>query len=387
MQSTLQLAFEQYYGLIPSYITRAPGRVNLIGEHTDYNDGYVLPMAIDRHIWIVAHPRNDSAINVYSMDFDKVASFSTSNLKRANLPAWTSHVRGVWYLLREQDIFVPGADILIHGDVPMGAGLSSSAALEVALIEMALALANNNSYTQKAKALLGVEVEHQFIGMPCGVMDQMASAVSEAGHALLIDCQDLATTPVHLPNNVEVVVMDTKVSHELVDADYGKRRQECEQASEIMGIKSLRLASLDMIYQHKNDLGDVRLRRAKHVITENQRVIAMIKALRKDNLDRAGELMNESHHSLQHDFEVSCPELDMISAIARKQPGCYGARMMGGGFGGSAVALVQPDAVANFTQNVAADYTKQTNLIPDIFTFKPGSGSEIMMTPDQKNGA
>lgn len=387
MQSTLQLAFQQYYGLTPSYITRAPGRVNLIGEHTDYNDGYVLPMAIDRHIWIVAHPRDDNAINIYSLDFDKVASFSTNNLKRTNLPAWTSHVRGVWYLLQEQDIFVPGADILIHGDVPMGAGLSSSAALEVALIEMALILANNTSFSQKAKALLGVEVEHQFIGMPCGVMDQMASAVSEAGHALLIDCQNLETTPVHLPEGVEVVVMDTKVTHELVDADYGKRRQECEQASEILGVKSLRSATLDMIYKHKKELGDIRLRRAKHVVTENQRVIAMIKALRKDDLVRTGELMNESHHSLQHDFEVSCPELDIMSAIARKQPGCYGARMMGGGFGGSAVALVQADAVLNFTHNVAAEYTTQTNLVPDIFTFHPGSGSEVVMSPNPKTGA
>ena len=381
MQTTLCLAFEQYFGFAPSYITRAPGRVNLIGEHTDYNAGYVLPMAINRHVWVVAHPRDDDLINMYSMNFEQVASFNTSKLKRSNLPHWTEHLRGVWYLLGERHQRLPGADVLIHGDIPIGAGLSSSAALEVALVEMGLSLGHIDSFTQSAKALLGVDVENQFIGMPCGVMDQMASAVSKQGHALLIDCRSLETTPVYLPAGVEVVVMDTKKPHQLVEADYGKRRQECEQAAQILGVAKLRDATLDTVYQAKTQLGDVLFRRAKHVITENRRVLAMVKALRKKNLVSAGELINESHHSLQHDFEVSCPELDIMSAVARKQAGCYGARMMGGGFGGSAVALVAQEAVPQFMENVAEGYTAQTELVPDIYTFTPGGGSEVVLAP------
>ena len=385
MQITLSHAFEQYFGLAPSHITRAPGRVNLIGGHTDYNNGFVLPMAINRHVWVVAHPRDDTSINIYSMNFEQVASFNTHNLKRASLPHWTEHLRGVWYLLGERHHQLQGADVLIHGDVPIGAGLSSSAALEVALIEMALNLGNISTFTQSDKALLGVDVEHQFIGMPCGVMDQMASAVSKQGHALLIDCQNLDMTPVYLPAGIEVVVMDTKKPHQLVDADYAQRRRECETVAKIIGVKSLRDATLDMVYLAKKKLGDTLVRRAKHIVTENQRVIAMVNALRKSDLTHAGELVSESHHSLQHDFEVSCTELDIMSAFARKQDGCYGARMMGGGFGGSVVALVDQEAVPQFMNNVAADYTQQTELVPDIYAFEPSGGSEVVLSPSLKS--
>lgn len=379
MQNTLIQAFKQYYGFEPGYITRAPGRVNLIGEHTDYNNGFVLPMAINRHVWIVAHPREDDLINMYSMNFEQVASFSTHNLKKENLPHWTEHLRGVWHLLGQRQHRLPGLDVLIHGDVPVGAGLSSSAALEVALVEMGLALSDTTSFTQTDKALLGVDVEHEFIGVPCGVMDQMASAVSEAGHALLIDCSNLETRPVYLPESVAVVVMDTKTARQLADGHYAKRRQECETAAQILGVPSLRDATLDTIYQKKSKMGDVVFRRAKHIVTENQRVMSMVKALKQGEIIRAGELMNESHHSLQLDFEVSCAELDIMSAVARKQSGCVGARMTGGGFGGCAVALVTKDSTSSFIQNVAKDYTSQTNLVPDIYVFEPGGGSEVVL--------
>jgi galactokinase len=381
MQDTVIQAFQGKFGSTPTYLTRAPGRVNLIGEHTDYNDGFVLPMAIDRHIWVAAALRNDRTLAVHSVDFGADVSFSLEHLQDQSLPHWTHHLRGVWYLLKERGISLPGANILIAGDVPIGAGLSSSAAIEVALIELALAI-NHTAWPQHEKALFGVEVEHKFSGMPSGVMDQMASAVSQAGHALLIDCRSLETSRVHLPDHIAVVVMDTATRRQLVASAYAERRQQCEEAAKILGVSALRDADLKTVKAQQQELGDVRFRRARHIVSENERVLLFIQALQSHDLSKAGELMNQSHVSLRDDYEVSREELDIISDIARQQSGCYGARMTGAGFGGCAVAFVQFDAVEDFIPAVIADYETRTNLHPELYVFQPAGGSTVVQRPE-----
>ena len=257
MCDTIIEVFEKHFNTSPTKLVRAPGRVNLIGEHTDYNDGFVLPMAIDRNIWVAASIRDDNQFNVYSADFDNSIRFSTEQLRDSTLPHWTHLIRGVWYLLGEKGKQPPTVDIVIAGDVPIGAGLSSSAAMEVVLIELALNLIDEH-WTQAEKALFGVEVEQKFTGMPSGIMDQMASAVSQEGHALLIDCRSVETTPVNIPENVAVIVMDTAKRRQLVDSAYAERRRQCEESADIIGVKSLRDATLEMVDSHQEILGDVR---------------------------------------------------------------------------------------------------------------------------------
>lgn len=378
MRKIITEEFQKQYNQSPSIITRAPGRANLIGEHTDYNDGFVLPMAIDRNVWVAACPRNDNTLRAYSVNFSEAITMTTEQLTDKSLPHWTHYLRGVWYLLGERGNMPPGVDIVIGGDVPVGSGLSSSAAIEIALIELALVLLEQN-WTQTEKALFGVEVEHKFTGMPSGVMDQMASAVSKAGHALLIDCRSLETTPAHIPQGVSVVVMDTARPRQLVDSAYAERRRQCEEAAHLLGVSALRDATLEMINAALDKLGDVRYRRARHNVTENKRVLAFIDACEQGDLQTAGELMNQSHYSLRDDYEVSCQELDIISEIARQQPACYGARMTGAGFGGCAVALVKEEAIDEFVQAVYNDYQERTNLTPRLWDFKPTAGSEVIL--------
>lgn len=377
MQETLVQAFEQYFGLKPTYMTRAPGRVNLIGDHTDYNDGFVLPMAIDRHVWVAARPREDGMINLYSLNYEAIVSFSTDKLKNPDQPHWTEHLRGVWYLLGERGQRPPGVDIMIHGDVPIGAGLSSSAAIEVALIELALKLIDR-TMTQKEKALFGVDVENTFVGVPSGVMDQLASALSRQGSALLIDCRSLETQPVDIPVRASVVVIDSAKRRQLTEGGYAVRREECEEAARIMGVSHLRDATLDMVNGHKDKMPENVFRRARHVVTENQRVLLAVDAFRAGNLRRMGELMNESHYSMRDDFQNSVPELDRLTSIARKHSGCYGARMTGGGFGGSAVALVEKRALDAFMEDVKANYAEQVGLQASTYAFEPAGGSEVI---------
>lgn len=377
MRHTVIAEFEKQFKTPPTLISRAPGRVNLIGEHTDYNDGFVLPMAIDRNIWIAARPRNDETLNVHSVDFGETVTIKLDQLTDASFPHWTHHLRGVWYLLGQRGTMPPGADLVMAGDVPIGAGLSSSAAIEIALIELALTLIGQ-TWSQPEKALFGVKVEHEFSHVPCGIMDQMASAVSQEGAALLIDCRSLETTPVYLPDNVAVVVMDTAKRRQLADSAYAERRRQCEEAATILGVASLRDAPLETVIANQTALGDVRFRRARHIVTENNRVMEFVKALKDKNLSYAGALMNASHASLRDDYEVSCKELDIITELARQQVGCYGARMTGGGFGGCAVALVKPDAVARLFAAISEPYQMQSKLTPVLYEFKPAAGSQVV---------
>jgi galactokinase len=369
-------AFETNFKTSPTLLARAPGRVNLIGEHTDYNDGFVLPAAIDRTIYVAARPRDDSTVNLVSVDFGGRTTFDMDTLDDPDLPAWSKYPRGSLWWLSNQGHTVPGMDAVIGGNIPIASGLSSSAAVEVVMLELGLAL-GGATMSQVDKALAGVEVEHQFIGMPCGVMDQMASAMGVAQHALLIDCRSLDVTPIPVPKTVSIVIMDTAKQRGLVDSEYALRREQCEAATEILGVPALRDATREQLEAAKDRLSDVLYRRARHVITEDLRVQAAVVALRSGALKTVGQALRNSHSSLRDDYQVSCTELDVITDLANAQPGCYGARMTGGGFGGCAVALVDTDAVDTFVKAVAPAYTAKTSLKPELYVCQAAAGSGV----------
>lgn len=368
--------FQSHFKQAPTLLVRAPGRVNIIGEHTDYNDGYVLPAAIDRAIYFAARPRLDGTVRLMSVDFNARTQFELDNLDDLDLPGWSKYPRGALWWLQEHGHYVPGFDAVISGDIPIGAGLSSSAAVEVGMIELGLAL-SGGQMAQVDKALAGVEVEHQFIGMPCGVMDQMASALGKAGHVLLIDCRTLGTDPIPVPGSASIVIMDTAKQRGLVDSEYAARREQCESAAEKMGIAALRDANSTQLEAAKAALGDTLYRRARHVISENSRVQVTVMALRAGGLKTVGQALRDSHASLRDDYEVSCAELDVMVEIANAQPGCYGARMTGGGFGGCAVALVDNGAVDTFVAAVAPAYTEKTKLTPRLYVCQAAAGSSV----------
>lgn len=368
--------FRERFGGEPALLARAPGRVNLIGEHTDYNDGFVLPAAIDRAIYVAARPRHDREVHFVSIDFGDQTVFTLDALDAPDLPVWSSYPRGALWWLGDQGFAVPGFDAVMGGDIPVGAGLSSSAAVEVAMIELGLALAGE-SLSKQAIALGGVEVEHQFIGVPCGVMDQMASAMGVNGHALLIDCRSLEATPIPVPGGVSIMIMDTAKQRGLVDSEYATRRAQCEEAARVLGVPALRDATREQVEAAREQLGDLLYRRARHIVTENLRTQATAMALRSGGLKTAGQAMRESHASLRDDYEVSCRELDIMSDLANAQPGCYGARMTGGGFGGCAVALVENGAVDAFVQAVAPAYEAVTGLTPQIYVCQAAAGSGV----------
>jgi len=376
VRDTVLQTFAARFEQPPTLLARAPGRVNLIGEHTDYNDGFVLPAAIDRAIYVAARPRADWLVRLVSVDFDDETTFALDALADPALPAWSKYPRGSIWWLREHGYDVPGFDAVIGGDIPIGAGLSSSAAVEVVMLELGLALAGREM-AQVQKALAGVEVEHEFIGMPCGVMDQMASALGVKDHALLIDCRSLETKTIPLPAGVSVVILDTAKKRGLVDSEYAARRAQCEQAAAILGVPALRDATLEQLEAAKDQLGDVLYRRAKHVITENRRVLVVAMALRAGGLKTVGDALRDSHASLRDDYEVSAPELDIMSELANAQPGCWGARMTGAGFGGCAVALVRSEAVEAFVQAVGPAYQARTGLTPQLYVCQAAAGSGV----------
>jgi galactokinase len=376
VKETVLQTFRQRFGVDPALVAHAPGRVNLIGEHTDYNDGFVLPAAIDRAVFVAARPRSDRQVTMVSVDFSGETIFSLDHLDDPSLPGWSKYPRGALWWLQKEGYAVPGFDAVIGGDIPLGAGLSSSAAVEVVMIELGLALVNA-SLPQVKKALGGVDVEHEFIGMPCGVMDQMASAMGVENHALLIDCRSLGTTPIPVPQGVSIVIMDTSKQRGLVDSEYAKRREQCETAARILGVPALRDANRAQLDATRDQLGDLLYRRARHVVTENLRVQATVAALRANSLKTIGQAMRDSHISMRDDYEITVFEMDMMVDLASVHPGCIGARMTGGGFGGCAVALVANDAVEGFVQAIAPAYESKTGLKPQIYVCHAAAGSGV----------
>ena len=359
-------------------IFRAPGRVNLIGDHTDYNDGFVLPAAIDRQIVIAAIARDDSMVNVYSRDFDEWDHFDfQKEIARLSENSWGNYIRGiVWSLLRE-GFRLRGVDAAIAGDIPIGAGLSSSAAIEVACGYAILQL-SDNEVDRKFLARAAQKAENNFVGMRCGIMDQYISCLGQRNHALLIDCRDLSYQAIPLPSRALIVVVDSGVHRGLMDMEYNARRAQCETAATRFGVRALRDISLKIFRNRSYQLDPIIRRRARHVITENARTVSAAEALEVNDLKAIGNLMAASHASLRDDFEVSCPELNLLVEIALDVKGVYGARLTGAGFGGSMVALLRPEAAADLTDAIAERYGPASGRKATVHVCKASEGvSEI----------
>lgn len=354
--------FTRWSGGMPR-IFSAPGRVNVIGEHTDYNDGFVMPSAINFRTIVAIRPRTDRLIRVRSIDLGMESAFSLDDPVRNETAPWMNYPVGVAAILEREGFRLGGADVMTSTNIPIGAGLSSSAAFEVSLA-VALASTRNHMPERWEIARIGQTAEHEFAGVRSGIMDQFASVFGRAGHALFLDCRSLEWQPVPL-GRAGVVVCNTRVRHELADGEYNRRREECETAATLLGVSSLRDArSQDNSIR---ELPDVLRRRARHVLTENERVLAAVESMNQGNLRTLGQLMNESHASLKEDFEVSCRELDVMAGIVRRQAGIYGARMTGGGFGGCVIGLYEDGISEDFAAIVSEEYFSETGVAPEVY--------------------
>ncbi|HKW09636.1 MAG TPA: galactokinase [Gemmatimonadaceae bacterium] len=369
--------FQRRFDGKPSFLVRAPGRVNLIGDHTDYNDGFVLPMAIDREIWLAVRPRADRRVGVHSIDLDEDANFALDDGApgRSN-GEWVEYLRGVARALEEDGRPTSGWDGIVAGDVPVGAGLSSSAALELATAR-AFAAVSGVVWQPVGMARVAQRAENEWVGVNCGIMDQLVSAAGAAGHALLIDCRTLETRSVAIPASAAVVILDTGTRRGLVDSAYNERRAQCEQAARAFGVPALRDVDLAMFDRRQHELDPVTRRRARHVVTEDERTTEAAARLEKGDVVGFGALMDESHISLRDDFEVSRPELDTMVELAQDHGACFGSRMTGAGFGGCAVALVARDDADDFVQHVSRAYETAQGLRPTIYVCEASAGASI----------
>jgi galactokinase len=379
MKEDIKEAYTDRYGQEPAWIVRAPGRVNLIGEHTDYNDGFVLPMAIDRAIWMALTPIESSTIRLYSINFEQEAKTRLDDLKHSD-QGWLEYVKGMAWALQQSGYSLSGWQGIVGGDIPVGAGLSSSAAMELASAR-SFAAVSGFDWDPVQMAILAQRAENEWIGVNCGIMDQLISSMGKSGHALLIDCRSLNTKPVKLPPETTVIVMDTNTRRGLADSAYNERRSQCEEAAEILGVSKLRDSTLDTLEEKRNQLDPIVYRRAYHVISENGRVLDAVEAMDRGDALKVGQLMNASHESLRDDYEVSSPELDVIVSAAQEQPGCYGARMTGAGFGGCAVAVVATESRRGFVDLVSQLYKEQTDLDPSLYICQPANGTELVTVP------
>jgi galactokinase len=372
----VEQAFERQFQTPPTLVVRAPGRVNLIGEHTDYNDGFVLPLAIDRAVWIALRPGADRQVQVTSLDFADRRVFSLDAFQRSD-SGWLEYVKGVAWVLQEAGHRLQGWEGVVAGDVPRGAGLSSSAALELA-VARAFAAVSDLPWESATMARLGQRAENEWVGVRCGIMDQMFSAAGRAGHALLIDCRTLHTEAVPFPPGTTVVVLDTATRRGLVDSAYNERRGQCEAAARAFSVPALRDVTLERFKAESVALDEMTRRRARHVITENARTLQAAEAMRQGDAAELGRLMNASHESLRDDFAVSSRELDAMVQCGRAHPACLGIRMTGAGFGGCAVALVRADQAEAFTTAVAAGYQTAMGITPALYVCAATDGAVVV---------
>jgi galactokinase len=369
--------FTRRFGAAPTLVARAPGRVNLIGEHTDYNDGFVLPMAIDREAWIALRPREDATVRLHSLDFpDEPVEFTLGALEH-HPGSWADYVVAMaWALTDAGHALDRGWDGVVAGDVPVGAGLSSSAALELA-VARAFGGVQPLAWDAAHMALTAQKAENRWVGVNCGIMDQMISAAAQAGHALLLDCRTLEGRQVPVPPDVAVVILDTATRRGLVESAYNERREQCEAAARAFGVRALRDVDAETFEARAHELDELTRRRARHVVTENARTLRAADALTRGDAAEVGRLMDESHVSLRDDFEVSRRELDLIVEAARAQPGCHGARMTGAGFGGCAVALVERGAAQALVEATVERYRAETGLEPAAYVCVPSAGASL----------
>lgn len=389
----VKAAFREQFGGEPEYVVRAPGRVNLIGEHTDYNDGFVFPVAIDREMIIAARPkpdRKDLVVKLYSMDYQEADEFNYGKIARSPEHPWSDYLRGMMSIWQACAFKLRAFEAVLSGDVPQGAGLSSSAAYEVAvgkLLDEMMA----SGIPPKQLALLAQKAENRFIGVQCGIMDQFISAVGRADSALLIDCRTLAFRAVPLrlaERKAAIVITNTGVRRGLVDSEYNARREECAQGAAELAkklkrtdVKNLRDISSAEFKKQEKALSAVVAKRCRHVITENDRVLNGVEALEKGDLAAFGKLMNASHASLRDDFEVSCKELDVLAELTQAHKGVYGARMTGAGFGGCTVAIMDESAVEGFQADVVPRYEKQTGQKAEVFVCQAAGGASVLASP------
>jgi galactokinase len=375
--------FETTYGRPAQWIAAAPGRVNVIGEHTDYNDGFVLPMAIDRYILAAAAPSTQpGTIRLSSSVGQQPAILDQSKpLKPAAKGSWYNYPMGVIAGFVGMGLKVPGLDILIHSTVPLGGGLSSSAALEVSMATL-LELVTGKHLDPVQKALLCQKAEHDYAGMPCGIMDQFISAMGKQDHLLLLDCRSRHTELVPMQDAaVSLLITNTNVKHELTGGEYAQRRAQCEQAAKAIGVGSLRDATIASLELAKSKMDGMVYRRGRHVIGEIERTVNAAKRIRASDWVTTGELMYASHYSLRDDYEVSCAELDIVVEAAKSiglAGGVYGCRMTGGGFGGCTVALVKSSEVDSISNSIAVNYEKRTGIKPSLFVSRPAAGAKRM---------
>jgi galactokinase len=377
MPNELQDKFRERFGGTPR-VFRAPGRVNIIGEHTDYNGGFVMPAAIDFSCWVAIAPREDDRLNVFSENMKESADADLANGDLHSSGAWSDYPIGVALMLKQAGNSLRGANLYVRSDVPLGAGLSSSAAIEVS-VAYALMQMSGHTVDLVQLALLCQHAENDFVGARCGIMDQFTACHGRAGQALMLDCRSLEYRALRLPANVDLVVCNTMVKHQLAASEYNTRRAECEEAVRRLAAVLPHVHALrDVSSKELEDSGDcltpTLYQRARHIVTENERVLSAAVALGRGDMDAMSDLMSASHRSLRDDYQVSCSELDVMVEIADRQPGVYGARMTGGGFGGCTINLVDKDHSSAFRRAVAAEYRAATGLQPDVYVCHASQG-------------
>jgi len=380
-------SFQSRFGCAPS-VYRAPGRVNLIGEHTDYNEGYVLPSAIGFSCWVGIARRDDRKLIVYSENFGETREADLGALGVRPRGNWADYPLGVAWALQEAGYRLSGANIYIVGDVPLGAGLSSSAAIEVSTGYALLSLAGH-AIDRKKLALLCQRAENEFVGARVGIMDQFVSCHGRAGHGLLIDCRSLKYRALRIPPKVRLVICNTMVKHKLQAGEYNVRRAECEEAvsrlsAAVPGVRSLRDVNMEQLAQNRSALPNTLYQRCRHVISENARVLKVGELFERGKTEGLRELMAESHRSLREDYEVSCRELDVMVEIAERQPGALGSRMTGGGFGGCTINFVDSGHAAEFQRGISMEYEAEIGLRPDIYVCEASQGAELVETGEEK---
>jgi galactokinase len=373
--------FAQCFDKVPDHLAVAPGRVNVIGEHTDYNDGFVLPMAIEKYTALAGSRNNQRKATVHTVTLGETATIGLRGPVKRGEPAWSNYVRGVIAGFQRLGLDPGGFDAVIDSDVPVGGGLSSSAALEVATATLLEAM-SGKKLDPVDKALLCQKAEHEYAGVPCGIMDQFTAVLAEKSHLLLLDCRSRRTKPVPFNDaSLSVLTINTNVRHKLARSAYAQRRAQCEEAASILKIKALRDATLESLKTARNRLDPTVFRRARHVITENARTEQAARCFAAADWPQVGQLMYASHASLRDDYEVSCPELDAVVEIAREigpKGGVFGCRMTGGGFGGCAVALVKTDLVEPIMRWMSEHYELRTKIIPALFVCRPADGARVV---------
>jgi len=382
MEDVLTQPFREIFGSPPEVYSSAPGRINIIGEHTDYNLGYVLPSAIDRHVVFLASKRTDGIVRIWADNFKQENSFSIGEDVEAKQGGWIDYVKGIYWILSQKGASLQGINAYVWGNIPLESGLSSSAAYEVSIITAIDALFKLRLSSQE-KAKLAQKAENDYVGVKCGLMDQFISVFGKKDNAIFLDCETLEFEYIPLRLGLEglgILVYDTGVPRDLASSEYNKRRAEATGALEMLkesGVRTYKDITLELLHEKRTRLGETFFKRARHVVTENERVKQAVTALRGDDFNELGKLLFQSHESLRDDYQVSCPELDLLYESGKQSPSCLGARLTGAGFGGSGIALIPKENIASFKQFVSNEARRKGYAVPSCYEVEIGEGAKI----------